>query len=303
MNRINIFTGTIATCLISLNISSCSKGSKTPVFNYEEQRIVSITDRTGNQTATFSYDENKHLTRIDYNYDGNPSVRFEYTLPLITAQFYKGAAPDITREKYVFTTLNGRVENIRMTKPDGTVYDTYLDYDAEGRMKEIGTRGISSGGVSLIYSLDCYFSYPQNHIQQVKLYGARGTTATDSMTFVRTYDPQQRHFDFNNIGFNYFGSFSTGVAYSVGGINDVVMPFPFFTSRQFVAVASGLTASSGALKSLKGEGKARDMLDFNNNGWKPISWDSEYNGSYYKYDDLNRLTEEAGKYLFTWKIN
>lgn len=52
------------------SITDCSKENKTPSFNYGEQRIASITDRSNNQTASSSYDEQKRLSRIDYNYDG-----------------------------------------------------------------------------------------------------------------------------------------------------------------------------------------------------------------------------------------
>lgn len=299
---INILSIAVA-CIFLCSTSACSKENKKSPFNYDDQRIASITDKSYNQTATFSYDEQKRLSRIDYNYDGNPSLRFEYTLPTITAQYYKGAAPDITREEYVFTTLNGNTVNIRMTKPDGTFYDTYLDYDANARITEIGVRGISSNGVNLIFSLDAYFSYPQNNTQQVKLYGDRGT-ATDSALFVRTYDLQNHYFDFTNIGFNYFGIFSTGIAYKVSGLNDVIAPFPFFTSKPFFnpfAITPGMIPATHPLQSLKGEGKARDLSDFNNNGWKPVSWNSEFNDTYYKYDENGRITEEGGRYQFTWQ--
>lgn len=302
-NIIPSFVATILVCIFLVYAPSCTKEKKTPAFNYEDQRIASITERSNNQTATFSYDEQKRLSRIDYSYDGNPSLRFEYTLPTITAQYYKGAAPDITREKYVFTTLNGKVVNIRMTNPDGTSYDTYLGYDASERITEIGVRGISNNGSTLFFSLDAYFSYPQNNIQQVKVYGTRGS-ATDSVTFVRTYELQNRYFDFTNIGFNYFGIYSTGIAYKVSGLNHVIAPFPFFTSKPFsstFAVTRGMIPTSHPLKSLTGEGRIRDLLDFSNNGWQYVSWHSEFDDTYYKYDEKGRLSDEGGLYLFTWQ--
>ncbi len=286
-----------------LSSSGCSKENKKPSLNYAEQRIVAITDRSNNQTVTFSYDEQKRLSRIDYNYDGNPSLRFKYTLPTITAQYYKGAAPDITREKYVFTLLNGNTVNVRTSYPDGTAYDTYLDYDANGRMREAGVRGISSNGVSVFFTMDVYFSYPQDNTQRIKLYGAR-STATDTIDIVRTYNPQRRYFGFNNIGFNYFGTFPTGIAYKVAGINDVIVPFPFFSNRLFVTSYDReffITPATHVLKTLTADGRARDLLDFTNNDWKQVSWGSSFDDSFYQYDEKGRLAESLGRHQFTWQ--
>lgn len=51
------------------SVTDCSKENKTLSFNYGEQHIAFITDRSNNQTATFSYDEQKRLSRMEYNYD------------------------------------------------------------------------------------------------------------------------------------------------------------------------------------------------------------------------------------------
>jgi hypothetical protein len=287
--------------VVLLLMASCKKdsGDEEPDFVYEEQRITSIRNKIDGNSATFTYDTENKLSRIDFNYDGNLSVRFDYTLPTITAQYYKGAAPDITREKYTFTLLNGMVANYRMTRANGNIYDTYFEYDDSGRMIEAGQRGISNG--NLFMTLDCYFSYnTQNNTQQIKLFGSRGLQASDTVVFTRTFDTERNYFTFHNIGFNYFGSFSTGVAYEVAGINPVILPFPFFTSEPFVDHFPNVPSTS-PIKLLDGEGKARDFTSIFNNDWAPVSWHSVYPADYYKYDDMGRLAEVNSIYLFNWK--
>lgn len=298
MGRVN-YTIVSAVASMLLLSASCSKSDKQPPFVYEEQRIASIRNKINGNTTSFTYDSENRLSRIDFNYDGNPSIRFEYALPVITVQYYKGAAPDITREKYTFTTLNGMVANYRMTRPDGTTYDTFFEYDNSGRMIEAGQRGISNTG-QLFVSMDCYISYNSQHTQQLRIYGARGVQETDTITITRTFDQQRDYFSFHNIGFSYFGSFSTGLAYTVAGINDVILPFPFFTSRPDINDFTMIPAKN-ALMNIETVGKGRDLSDAFDNGWKNISGVYQYSNNDYKYDDLGRLTEEGNKYLFNWK--
>lgn len=139
------------------------------------------------------------------------------------------------------------------------------------RMIETGVRVIQNG--TLLTSLDCYYSYNgQNNSQEIKMYGARGVMPTDTVKQLRTYSDIKRFFTLGNIGFGYFDSFSTGVAYKVSGITHVLEPFPFFAINQFVGSVN-LTPSVYALRKLTGEGKSRDLSDPFNNGWQPDSWE------------------------------
>lgn len=292
---------------IIILFTACSKrnGPKEPTFNYDEQRIASITIKDETRTAVFSYDEQKRLSRIDYNYDDNPSLRFTYSGQTITAQYYKGAAPDPQREKYVFTTLNGRIVNSRMTNPNGSYYDTYFDYDTQNRMTEIGFRSVSANG-SIVSKLDCYYTYAtQGNIQDLKAYGHYGFHATDTITQTRTWHTSQPFFSFSNIGFNYFGSHPAGFAYDIGNILPVIEPFPFIRSTRIIFSSSlvpYLMPSPAALKALKGEKKYLDLSEFNS-PWQYSGWDWTDPGvssNPYKYDELGRLTSYYN-YNFSWQ--
>lgn len=300
MSRVNYSISAFIVISVLLLSVSCGKNDKQPPFVYEEQRIASIRNKLNGDNTAFTYDNEKRLSRIDFNSDGSSSVRFEYTLPTITVQYYTGAAPDITREKYTFTTLNGMVANYRVTRPDGTIYDTFFEYDNSNRIIEAGQRGISATG-QLFMSMDCYISYnSQNNTQQVKIYGTWGFQETDSVTITRTFDPQNNYFIFHNIGFNYFGSFSIGIAYSIAGISDAILPFPFFTNRQEISDFP-MTPAENAMVNTKTAGKSRNFSDPFNHSWVDISGEYQYPNSYYRYDDMGRLVEENNKYVFTWK--
>ncbi len=83
-----------------------------------------------------------------------------------------------------------------MTKKDGTIYDTYYEYDDAGRMIEAGHRGISSGG-SLFMTLDCYFTYNlQNNTQEIELYGTRISGPTDHCGFYQNLRSAEKLFHF-----------------------------------------------------------------------------------------------------------
>lgn len=294
--------------VIALLFAACSKKNddRLPTFNYDEQRIASITIKDEARTATFTYDDQKRLNRIDYNYDDNSSVRFGYNGQTITAQYYKGAAPNPQREKYTFTLLNGRVVNNRMNQPNGNYYDTYYDYDTEGRMVEIGFRGISPGG-SLFASADCYISYDaQNNAQTLKLYGQYQNKATDTIVQTRIYSTDRLFFNFHNVGFNYFGTTATGFAHSIQGLLSTIEPFPFIRSGRFIAYGSVpyLIPAPSALKTLRGTYKWLDRLgNIFNPQWVEGGWDwtdPEDNTSPYKYDDKGRLISYYN-YSFTWQ--
>jgi hypothetical protein len=203
--------------ILVLLLGSCSKqdGSRAPGPNYEEQRIATITIKDEVRTARFTYDDQKRLSRIDYNDEGNPSLRFTYNGQTITARYYKGAAPDPQREKYVFTLLNNLVVNTRMTQPDGDYYDTYFEYDAQNRIVEIGFRSVSSGG-SVGATLDCYYSYPaQSNTQDLKMYGQYLQKETDTITQTRTWHSDKQFVSLSNLGFDYFGKSPAGIAYNL----------------------------------------------------------------------------------------
>lgn len=290
-------------------LAACSKqnGSGQPDLNYDEERIASITIKDETRTAVFTYDEQKRLSRIDYNYDDFLSLRFVYNGQTITAQYYKGAAPDPQREKYVFTLLNNRVVNSRMTNPNGSYNDTYFDYDAQNRMTEIGFRSVSSDG-SLGAKTDGYYSYSNTGNEQTfKLYGQWIGKQTDTITQTRAWHADKQFVSFSNLGFNYFGTAAAGFAHNIAGMMPVIEPFPFIRSRRAVlegAQVPYLVPMPAAMQSIQGEGK---VLDFSNGflnpqwiypGW---SWtDSEASQSPYKYDELGRLTSYFN-YNFTWK--
>ncbi|MGC4232310.1 MAG: hypothetical protein QM594_04960 [Niabella sp.] len=280
---------------------ACTKSApKNPVET--DQRITVISDAADNSSATFTYDAGKRLIRIDYRNSNQPalntSLRLQYDAQSITGQYYTGAAPDPLREKYVFTTLNDKVASVRMTRPDDTRYDYFYEYDNAGRMTEAGVRCQSNG--QLFMSFDCYIAYnDQNHTQVLKMYGNRYATPSDSVTITRTYDPSRKFLDCGNIGFNWFGSATTGINYKVAGITDLNIPFPFFKLRQF-AGSGVLTPSGHALLNERMEGKRRDFSNFNNNGWQPVFIENSISESMFQYDDKGRIIKH-GSYTFSWQ--
>ena len=289
-------------------LTACSKQEPpTPAYNYEEQRIASISIEGDNPTAKFSYDNEKRLSRIDYENDYAPglSVRFAYNGQTITAQYFKGAAPDPQKKKYTLTLLNGRVVNSRRGEPNEDHYNTSYEYDNEGRMIEIGFRGISAGG-SLYATADCYISYDtQNNTQTLKLYGAYFNKKTDTIVQTSTYHTDRQFVSFHNIGFTYFGTAAAGFAHSIQDLLPVIEPFPFIRSTRFITAGSAgyLIPTPTALKSLKGTYKWLNMSNPLSQQWVEGGWDWTDPGgsaSPYKYDEQGRLIEYL-EYKFTWQ--
>ncbi|SDD65810.1 hypothetical protein [Niabella drilacis] len=292
----------IATLLLC---ASCTKNNtpKQPEVHYENERIKTLTlDVSQKMVADYSYDEEKRLKRIDYNYpDGGPqsSLRLEYAPQSISAKFYKGAAPDPLKESYLFTLLNGKVATTTVNKANGSRMDFYYEYDNKDRISEIGVRNISANG-SLSMSADIYLSYTAE-TQTLRYYGKLGATATDSIIETRTHYADAEFFSLANIGFNYFGTVSTGLDYKIAGMYDLSIPFPFF--KPLVLVEPGhpsLTPAPFPLQKMAREGKARDMDNAQGNGWMQVSQSSEFPfAASYRYDDKNRLIQ-ALSYAFTW---
>lgn len=236
----------------------------------------------------FSYDNQKRLSRIDY--DASTSLRVEYAADSILLQYYDGAAPN-SQKKYVFNISNGRIVTGKDYKPGQATKNLFYQYDNQQRLIEAGIRVMQPNG-SLDRRFDCYFSYDAQHnMQELKFYSALSFKAMDSIQISRTYFQNRSFFTFKDIGFDYFGIASTGLYYEAMGIEDVLIPLPFFTFHIY--------PGTYAIKGESIAGKARELLDLNSQ-WKDASGGYMYSEDQHQYDQQGRIIK-SGLFTFEWQ--
>ena len=206
-------------CTLFIVVASCKKDKKD---NPGDKRIVSVSD--GSTAQLLAYDDQKRITRIDYN--AAFSLRFEYSAAGVFIQQYgAGNTPD-PDNKYDFTIVNGRITSGHKYLAGQRVNNFSFGYDGQQRLTGIyiSLRFDGNEFESHFYEL----TYDaQNNVEEIAFRRRQDNENSDSMHLYKTYYDDKSFITWRDMGFDYFGSAAAGQEHLGYGI---IVPFHLLSS-------------------------------------------------------------------------
>lgn len=186
-----------------LLLISCSKSGSSPTA---VKKVHTISD--GNFfTRYYSYDDQKRLSRIDY--DAGSSLRFTYSASGVSMQLYNAEAPH-PDTKYDLTLVNGKAVSGRQYLAGNKVNEYSYNYDNEQRLTsaEISLKTNNTITARHFYS----FEYDAQHnVTEVRFKSMAGNVRQDSISLAKIYYADRSYINWKDLGFDHFGSTTVSV--------------------------------------------------------------------------------------------
>lgn len=210
-------------------VVACKKDKNGGPGNQRISRILS-----GSEQQLFAYDNQKRITRIDYN--AAFSLRFEYSAAGVFIQQYgAGDVPNPNR-KYDFTIVNGKITSGHRYLEDKFVDNFYYVYDEQQKLVTMIISRRYDGTEYENHAYSLLFD-AQKNVQGIAFKRKLDGKNSDSIFISKTYYPQS-FISWRDMGFDYFGSAPVAQSHLGYGI-----PMPF-------SIAGGaIYPSNNALKS------------------------------------------------------
>lgn len=194
-------------------VAACKKDKNGGIANQRISRILS-----GSEQQLLAYDNQKRITRIDYN--AANSLRFEYSAAGVFIQQYgAGDVPNPDR-KYDFTIVNNKITSGHRYLPGNFVDNFYYGYDEQEKLTTMTISRRFDGTEYEQHTYSLLFD-EQKNVQSVVFKRKTDNKNSDSIFISRTYYSTS-FISWRDMGFDYFGSASVGQEHLGYGI---VMPF------------------------------------------------------------------------------
>ena len=269
--------------LILLLTVSCKKGKDNP--NGNQKKIASAV--VNNISNVFSYDAQGRLQRIDYGVSNYLLV--EYKAAGIVLQWYDAAGNPILTRRYEFNILNGRIGSGKEKKPNSFVINHSYSYDNEGRLTEHMAREVYEPTNEEGHRVTFSYSYTGNNMSKVTYLSLDHGVKRDSTVVTQSYYTNKKSFTWQAVGFDFFGTATSGLPHQGLGISSPVLMLPFRTYYPSV----------NALKE-----NTRDLYEWNTvqNKWvykNSFTYTLPETG--YQYDEAGYLIAFDGAEKIEWK--
>lgn len=193
----------IMICCSLFLLISCSKKGSSPIA---AKKIHTISDGSF-FTRYYSYDEQKRLSRIDY--DAGSSLRFTYSASGVSMQMYNAEAPN-PDAKYDLTLVNEKAVSGRQYIAGNKVNEYSYTYDNEQRLvsAEISLKTNNTVTARHFYS----FQYDaQNNLMEVRFKSMAGNVKQDSISLAKIYYTDRSYISWKDLGFDHFGTTTVSV--------------------------------------------------------------------------------------------